>query len=232
MKNILIYLFLSISVTTTYCQVLDPNKIAKEYFNDIISKDENTFVSKYMLSQADFIYLMNQHVKNNDLELDMSDSLSIRSSVYKDVLQSYRDFKSVIEASSVPINTYEYLTCFYELEYENKDFRLLMFDELAIHFKSDTNYYAMHIDDLVFVNNHWVGGEFRKIVKTDSNYREIYYDGIYGDEYVAFDTAAVATYDYDYVDTAVDTIPTKKQQKIQKKIDAYYRKIDLLYQKQ
>ena len=224
-------LLLMLLSTVVYGQKIDPNAVAQQYLTDLCTLDENKFVNKYMLTQVDFLFFYNQSNKNGRVQL--SDSLTIRAEVYKNVLQTYRDFQESITPYPSLKKDFQYKTCFYELEYKNRDTKILMFDELTIHFKSDTNYFALFMDDLVYINNRWLGGDYSRFYTTDSLFQrknESNYDAV---DAVAVDSAAVADYDYSYDDAVVvDTAPSKKQQKIQKKIDAYYRKIDLLYQKQ
>jgi hypothetical protein len=224
-------LFLTLLFTIVYGQKLDPNSVALQYLNDLCTLDENKFVSKYMLTHEDFMFLYNSVNKPDFFEL--SDSLNLRSSVSQKVLESYRQFQTLAESVPSLKKSAQYLTCFYQLQYKNRYFKWLMFDDLAIHFKSDTTYYALYLDDLVYVNNRWIGGELNSFSKTDSSYQRIYSDNYDDLQVYPVDTVALATYDYDEdVTTTTEEMPTKKQQKIQKKIDAYYRKIDLLYQKQ
>ncbi|WP_018341791.1 hypothetical protein [Cytophaga aurantiaca] len=244
-KSILSTILFAFSFSTFASDLPDPEVLAKQYLKDLCTLNEQDFTRKYMLTQADAETFINEMTKsylesNNKPSEKFSDSLKIRSEVHSLVVKSYRQFKEWQHENKIDSSKIKYHSCEFELEKKRK-VPYYGIDGMSIYFSYDTLKYAMGCDDFLFLKTKWVGGDFDGIDAVDKYLNKIY------DDY-ATDTVAVA-YDYVETDYAVDTVaavdydyetvgekneytgetpPTKKQLKIQKKIEGYNRKIEVL----
>lgn len=234
MRQLSLILSLFLLCLTTKAQCLEPNLIAQQYLKDITSLDEYHFVLKYTLDKEGFMYIYNhlRHPAYDRQDVQLSDSLKIRSEINSGVVNSYRLFKEYYGRDSFDVSLVEYKTCFYEIEYENDDVRIVLLDDLDIHFKVDTLYYVLRVENLFQVNNRWIGGRCRALGRTDSNYDPIEsdYTSEYTSEvdYTVVDTVAA----YSDIDYTKSVRTSSKADKLQKKIDALNQKLNLLYRKQ
>ena len=239
-KNVIAALFVLISFSTFASELPDPEVLAKQYLKDLCTLNEQNFTRKYMLTQLDaedFIKNINKASieANENLSDDLSDSLAIRSQVHSLVVKSYRSFKEWQHENKIDSSKIKYHSCEFELE---KKHRLPYYavKDIQVYFSCDTMNYVFSCDDFIYLKIKWIGGDFDDIHKVDKYFNTIYDDYDYAD---AVDTAVVsASYveDGNYYEGTEEgynvQVATKKQLKIQKKIDAYNRKIDVLYIKQ
>lgn len=221
----------------------NPEMLAKQYLKDLCTLNEQDFTRKYMLTQADVIDLIN--TLNAAAEGDqkpnekLSDSLAVRSQIHSMVRESYRSFKAWQKENNIDSSKIQYHSCDFELE-KKRELPFYAIDQMKIYFLYDTLKYSVSCDEFLFIKSRWIAGEFDGVYQVDNNFRRIYTDyssDYYGSSVV--DTVAVEVpYEEEaYVEEAayeedlVQEVPTKKQLKIQKKMDAYYRKIDILNSK-
>jgi hypothetical protein len=240
-KHVITSVFLIFSISIFASDLPDPEILAKQYLKDLCTLNEQDFTRKYMLTQVDADNLIKDLNKtyasyNDESNEKLSDSLAIRSEVHSLVLESYRSFKEWQHENEIDSSKLKYISCEFEFEKKRK-IPYYGMNELKIYFSCDTTNYALSCDDFLYLKTKWVGGDFDDIYKVDNHLNTIYYDDY---AYDIADTAAVAVdyedgeyYEGASVQEVYDVEPlTKKQLKIQKKIDAYNRKIYALYKKQ
>ena len=233
-KNILTAILLSISFCTIASDLPDPEVLAKQYLKDLCTLNEQDFTRKYMLMQADADFFINEITaayKKMNSEMPggkLSDSLAMRSKVQKIVVRSYRAFKEWQYTNKIDSSKITYHSCEFKLE-KKRDMPFYTTNDMKIYFTIDTLNFAIVCDDFAFIKNKWFAGDLDDVRALNKSFREINDDTHY--DYAADTVAAVAYNENDY---AVDTksVLSKKQLKIQKKIDAYNRKIDALHIKQ
>lgn len=216
----------------------DPELLAKQYLKDLCTLNEQDFTRKYMLTQldaVDFIKNLNKAYTdvNEEPSEEFSDSLAIRSQVHSLVVKSYREFKVWQHENNIDSSKIKYNSCEFELEKRRK-IPYYSSNDMQIYFSYDTINYSFSCDDFLYLKTKWIGGDSEGIHKVDKYFNEIYND--YDYEYTSDTTVVVSDYEEDYYEStegnyAAETL-TKKQLKIQKKIDVYNRKIDALYIKQ
>jgi hypothetical protein len=231
-----------ISASTFASDIPDPEILLKQYLKDLCTLNEQDFTRKYMLTQVDaddFIKNVNSAYlgANEKPSEKFSDSLAIRSAVHSLIIKSYRSFKEWQHENNIDSSKIKYHSCEFELEKRRK-MPYYAIDKGQIYFLYDTLRYAIACDDFLFLNTKWVGGEIDGINELNKYFKKIYYDyeeyDYVTDAAVAADTTVLAdAYDYEEYSEVVETevAYSKKDLKIQKKIDAYYRKIDKLYMK-
>lgn len=241
-KHAITSLLFIFSLSSFASDLPDPELLAKQYLKDLCTLNEQDFVRKYMLTQSDveiFIKDLNKTYTSYNYEPNekLSDSLAIRSKVHSMVVRSYRDFKEWQHENKIDSSKIKYISCEFELEKKRK-IPYYSTDDINIYFSCDTTNYGFSVDDFVYLKTKWVGGDLDYINKVDK-----YLNTIYDDEYqyadaVVADTVAVVAYEegeyYESESVAEvydEQLLTKKQLKVQKKIDAYYRKIDALNEK-
>ncbi|MCU0417150.1 MAG: hypothetical protein MUE33_08185 [Cytophagaceae bacterium] len=235
----LVFLSLFFSSSIVFSQCIDVQTVASQYLKDITTLTEDAFVKKYALSASDFLFIYNNLRNISDRgNISLSDSLKIRTEIYTTVFNSFRNFKEQFDKDTINLSSIRYETCFYELEYENEEVRIPILDDLYIHFRIDSQFFVIEVENLFLINNKWLGGRYQSYSKTDSNYEQIYseYSDNYNYGYAVDSTAAVVI---DTVAIAYDDSYYKQSQKVdakglklQKKIDALNQKLNLLYRKQ
>ena len=216
----------------------DPEILAKQYLRDLCTLNEQDFTRKYMLTQldaVDFIKNLNKAYTdvNEEPSEEFSDSLAIRSQVHSLVVKSYREFKVWQHENNIDSSKIKYNSCEFELEKRRK-IPYYSSNDMQIYFSYDTINYSFSCDDFLYLKTKWIGGDSEGIHKVDKYFNEIYND--YDYEYTSDTTVVVSDYEEENYEStegnyAAETL-TKKQLKIQKKIDVYNRKIDALYIKQ
>lgn len=239
-KHAIAAILLTLSFSTFATDLPDPEVLAKQYLKDLCTLNEQDFTRKYMLTQTDVVDLINTVAANGDQRLkeELSDSLQVRSHVHRRVVQSYKSFREWQSYNHIDSSKLKYHSCDFELEKKRK-LPFYAIDDMTIYFSYDSLNYAFSCDEFIFIKTKWIAGDFDGIVRVDKNFNEIYDDYGYGYDYASpVDTVAMAAPVYEegeYVgEPAYEedlAAPTKKQLKIQKKMDAYYRKIDLLSNK-
>lgn len=239
-KNMLTAILFSISFCTMAADLPDPEVLAKQYLKDLCTLNEQDFTRKYMLTQVDaedFIKSLKKVYSetNNNLDEIFSDSLAAGSEVHSLVVKSYKAFKEWQHDNKIDSSKLRYHSCEFKLEQRRK-MPYYMLDDIQIYFSYDTVKYVLSCDDFLYIKAKWVAGDFNDIYKVDQYFNVVYSDS---NEYVAADTVVVSA---GYVEEGnyykgteqgfTVKAATKKQLKIQKKIDAYNRKIQALYNKQ
>jgi hypothetical protein len=216
----------------------DPELLAKQYLKDLCTLNEQDFTRKYMLTQLDaedFMKNLNKAYTdvNEEPSEEFSDSLAIRSQIHSLVVKSYRAFKVWQHENNIDSSKIKYNSCEFELEKRRK-IPYYSSNDMQIYFSYDTINYSFSCDDFLYLKTKWIGGDSEGIHKVDKYFNEIYND--YDYEYTSDTTVVVSDYEEENYESTegnyADEAPTKKQLKIQKKIDVYNRKIDALYIKQ
>lgn len=219
----------------------DPELLAKQYLKGLCTLNEQDFTRKYMLTQLDAVDFIKNLTKpytdvNEEPSEEFSDSLAIRSEVHSLVVKSYRAFKEWQHENKIDSSKIKYNSCEFELEKKRK-IPYYSLKDMQIYFSYDTINYSFSCDDFLYLKTKWISGDSDGIHKVDKYFNPIYDEYDYSDE-VAVDTAVAYDYSeeiqsYESSEDVYESEPlTKKQLKIQKKIDAYNRKIDVLYIKQ
>lgn len=238
-KYVIVTIFFSIS--TFASDLPDPEVLAKQYLKDLCTLNEQDFTRKYMLTQLDtedFMKVLNTaYIESGETPSEMfSDSLAIRSEVHSLVVKSYRAFKDWQHEHDIDSSKIKYHSCEFKLEKKRK-IPYYSLEDMQINFSCDTINYIFSCDDFLYLKTKWIGGDSDGISKADKYFNTLYDDYGYAmdapaDSAVAYDYSEEAEY-YESTEEVYDQQPaTKKQLKIQKKIDAYNRKIDALYIKQ
>ena len=220
----------------------DPELLAKQYLKDLCTLNEQDFTRKYMLTQLDaedFMKNMTKaYIESGEKPREIfSDSLAIRSEVHSLVVKSYRAFKEWQHENNIDSSKIKYHSCEFELE-KKHIFPYYSLEDMEIYFSYDTINYSFSCDDFLYLKTRWICGDANGIQQVDKYFNPIYDVYDFNSDVTVVDTAVA--YDYvegsDYYESTegnyADEAPTKKQLKIQKKIDAYNRKIDALYIKQ
>lgn len=225
-------IFFAVSFSVSASDLPDPEVLAKQYLKDLCTLNEQDFTRKYMLTHADledFMESLNKgYIESGERSREIfSDSLVIRSEVHSLVVNSYRVFKEWQHENEIDSSKIKYHSCEFELEKRRK-IPYYSLEDMRICFTYDTINYGFSCDDFLYLKTKWVGGDSDGIYKLDKYFKTVHDYDYAGD--ISVDTVVA----YEYVTEAVyDEQPvTKKQLKIQKKIDAYNRKIDALYSKQ
>lgn len=241
-KYVIVTLFFSISFSAIASDLPDPEVLAKQYLKDLCTLNEQDFTRKYMLTQLDaegFMKDVNKaYTESGERPSKIfSDSLAIRSEVHSLVVKSYRAFKEWQHENEIDSSKIKYLAIEFEIEKKRK-LPFYTLEDLNIFFSCDTMSYVLSCDDFVYLKTKWIGGDFDGVHKVDKYLNTIYEDYDYVSDAVV-DTIAAVDYEYVEEESYENTSgyvyelepPTKKQLKIQKKIDAYNRKIDALIKK-
>jgi hypothetical protein len=233
MIKITIMVFVTSSISAA--DLPDPEVLAKQYLKDLCTLNEQDFARKYMLMQADADFFINEMTvayKKMNSEMPggkLSDSLAMRSKVQKLVVRSYRAFKEWQHTNKIDSSKIIYHSCEFELE-KKRDLPFYTTGNTKIYFTVDTLNYVIICDDFAFIKNKWFAGDLDDVRPLDKSFREIN-DYTENYDYSADTVAAVSYNENDYPHDGEPPL-SKKQLKIQKKIDAYNRKIDALHSKQ
>lgn len=234
-KNIIASIVVLISFSTFASELPDPEVLAKQYLKDLCTLSEQDFTRKYMLTQADAEFVIEEittsYKKMNKAPTQkISDSLVLRGEIHRMVVASYRSFKEWQHENEIDSSKVVYAFCEFELNKIRK-IPFYTLSEATIYFTVDTSHYVFPVEEFVFLQSKWIGGDANEIYSADKYFNVDYGYDDYG---YAVDTAvAVDAYDYqDYSEVEETEVAySKKDLKLQKKIDAYNRKIDALYMK-
>ena len=240
-KSILTIVFFMFFFSTFAQELPNPEVLAKQYLKDLCTLNEQDFTRKYMLTQwdaEDFMKNMTKaYIESGETPSKIfSDSLALRSEIHSLVVKSYKAFKEWQHENNIDSSNLKYHSCEFELKKRRKVFYYVL-EELSINVSCDTVNYVFSCEDFVYLKTKWIGGDFDNAQKADQYFNTIYEEYDYASEAVvdtavAYDYAEEAEY-YESTEEVYEAQPlTKKQLKIQKKIDAYNRKIDALYIKQ
>lgn len=251
MKNSLVSLFVVLTlVLASFSFKLDeeipnPEDYTKLFLEVIRKNDRQLYLNTFSVNKDD-IGWMYMGLANNPfstpedkqyLNLKLTDSSEFIRNTNNELNEGYDNLVNWKETNQIELSQVEYLTVDYEIAHDPKK-PFYLCEDLNIYVKYQDKYFRIAIDEAIYLNGKWRHGKIVDISESDQYLMRIKkYDSEEAydvDSMVAYadtgsvyaDTAAVAPAGYDGYSREM----TKKQQKIQNKIDALHKKEYELYE--
>ena len=142
-KNIIAAMLFFVSVATFASELPDPEVLTKQYLKDLCTLSEQDFTRKYMLTQADAEFVI-EEITNSSKKMNkaptqkISDSLVLRGEIHRMVVASYRSFKEWQHENEIDSSKVVYAFCEFELHRIRK-IPFFTLSDVTIYFTVDTS---------------------------------------------------------------------------------------------
>jgi len=238
------YLLFSVTLFTLFfisssyrnSQPPNPEEFAKGLVELLKKNEKPTYLKAYLMNTSDLNWIVNQmnsspFITNEEKEnfvKNFGDTTELNR-MNGSLERGYSEFEEWVQQENINLNDLEYVQFDYELKYKHRT-PFYILDDSELFVKHKDQYYRIRIDESAFINGRWVSGRIKGVDKSDQYLHDEYYGY---NEYYGADTTAVAVteappeeeYQIDSVAVIDEQVLTKKQQKLEKKIDAQQKKL-------
>lgn len=212
----------------------DPEEFAAKFIALIKKKDKQAFIDSYSMKGSDMKWLMDQIYNipyvDSTAKANYASNFSDTSRLQHDnkrVEESYNKIMEWIQNENINVEDLEYVQLDYELRFgPHRAFYAL--DDSQLYVKHKDKFYCFRLDDSAYINGRWIAGKVKEISPRDQYLNEEYS----GNEYAGADsTATVVVMEtspeekFEPDSTALEPELTKKQQKLERKIQAQQKKL-------
>lgn len=244
MRKILLFLISACSLLLTatsfkHGRVPDPEDYARSFVDVLRKKDRELYLNTFALTTSDLAWL-SKIINANPYMTEggkqswnsrIGDSVLFIQNIREDLGRNYNHIERWCKEDTIDLSQLEYATCYFELEYDPKE-PFYICEDLMICVKYKDKYFAFSIDEAVYVNGRWTYGEVDGISERNQYWKYVS-ETNYTEYSISVDSAAAPAYYEEAVPVeapAAEMVLNKKQQKIQKKINAENAKLDKLFQ--